>query len=100
MFAKQNHLLLDSSGEWVLTASDVEWICIGTGILGSGGGGSPHVGEMMIKKLINEGNQIKVTNPFRYVAIHILQCIGHTLQVYICDLPLNHCSDWIHQSKV
>jgi len=56
----------DSSGEWVLTANDIECLCTGTGILGSGGGGSAYIGEMITKQIINEGKQIRITNPFRY----------------------------------
>ena len=51
----------------MLTASDIECVCIGAGILGSGGGGSPYIGELIIKNLISEGNEVKITNPFRYV---------------------------------
>ena len=49
-----------------MTASDIECVCLGAGVLGSGGGGSPHIGEMMLKKFISEGNQVKLVNPFRY----------------------------------
>lgn len=38
---------------------------MGGGILGSGGGGNPHIGEMMLKKFMNDGNQVRITNPFR-----------------------------------
>ena len=57
----------DSSGEWVLTAHDVECLCTGAGILGCGGGGSPFIGGLLAKKEISEGNEIKVVNPFRLV---------------------------------
>ena len=66
----------DSSGEWVLTAQDIECLCIGAGILGCGGGGSPYFGELLAKKEINNGKEIKVVNPLRYICIlqNVLQC--------------------------
>lgn len=69
-------LYVDSSGEWVLTAHDVECLCTGAGILGCGGGGSPFIGGLLAKKEIREGKEIKVVNPFRLVHTYI-----HT---YIC----------------
>ena len=58
---------VDSAGEWVLTVHDVECLCTGAGILGCGGGGSPYLGELLAKKEISEGKEIKVVNPFRSV---------------------------------
>jgi len=49
----------------VLTAEDIDCLCIGAGILGSGGGGSPHTGKLLAKKVISEGKKIRVVNPFR-----------------------------------
>jgi len=40
-------------------------LCIGAGILGCGGGGSPYCGELLAKKEINNGKEIKVINPLR-----------------------------------
>ena len=60
-------LYVDSSGEWVLTAHDIECLCTGAGILACGGGGSPFIGGLLAKKEISEGKEIKVVNPFRLV---------------------------------
>ena len=68
----------DSSGEWVLSAQDIECLCIGAGILGCGGGGSPYFGELLAKKEINNGKEMKVVNPLRYDCIR-----NHTLYIYI-----------------
>ena len=51
----------------MLTVHDVECLCTGAGILGCGGGGSPYLGELLAKKEISEGKEIKVVNPFRSV---------------------------------
>ena len=65
----------DSSGEWVLTVHDVECLCVGAGILGCGGGGNPFLGELLAKKEISEGKEIKVVNPFRFVYTCTQVCV-------------------------
>ena len=65
----------DSSGEWLLTIHDVECLCTGAGILGCGGGGNPFLGELLAKKEISEGKEMKVVNPFRFVYKYIPPCI-------------------------
>jgi len=80
-------MLLDSSGEWVLTAQDIECLCIGAGILGCGGGGSPYFGELLAKKEINSGKEIKVVNPLRYI------CTLHAAAESITILLLFHRLD-------
>jgi len=67
-------LITDSSGEWVLTVHDIECLCIGAGILGCGGGGSPYVGGLLAKKEIKGGKEIKVVNPLRLVCV----CLEYT----------------------
>lgn len=36
----------NSAGEWIIDGPDLHLIAIGTGILGAGGGGSPHRGRL------------------------------------------------------
>ena len=55
------------SGEWVLSAWDVECIAVGAGVLGCGGGGSPTLGRLRLLKLLEEGKVIKVIHPERCV---------------------------------
>ena len=62
---------VDSAGEWVLSVHDVECLCTGAGILGCGGGGNPYLGELLAKKEISEGKEIKVVNPFRCVHMYV-----------------------------
>ena len=50
----------------MLTASDVECISIGAGILGCGGGGSPYIGRVIALLLLEQGKEIKIMNPWRY----------------------------------
>lgn len=54
----------------MLSVHDVECLCTGAGILGCGGGGSPYLGELLAKKEISEGKEIKVVNPFRSVRMY------------------------------
>lgn len=51
----------------MLTVHDIECLCVGAGILGCGGGGSPYIGGLLAKKEIENGKEIKVVNPFRFV---------------------------------
>ena len=58
----------------MLTVHDIECLCTGAGILGCGGGGSPYIGELLAKKEVSEGKEIKVVNPFRLVHIYVVAC--------------------------
>lgn len=49
--------------EWILSEEDAEYISIGAGILGAGGGGSPYLGKIMLQKIIKEGKRIRVISP-------------------------------------
>ena len=53
------------TGAWSLSTWDVECIGIGAGILGCGGGGSPHLGTLMTLQQLREGKTIKVIAPQR-----------------------------------
>ncbi|MCB0161940.1 MAG: DUF917 family protein, partial [Caldilineaceae bacterium] len=40
---------------WQITHDDVESIAIGAGILGTGGGGNPYVGKLLMQRLLDQG---------------------------------------------
>eukprot|EP01136_Pigoraptor_vietnamica_P025238 Opistho-1_new@79024 len=48
------------TGDWLLSANDVEAIAIGCGILGTGGGGSVHTGRSRALRSLAEGRTIRV----------------------------------------
>ena len=52
-------------GEWILNLLDVEYISIGAGILGCGGGGDPNLGRIMASKMMKDGKQIRVLDPLK-----------------------------------
>ena len=60
------HTHTHADGVWVLTSHDVECLAIGTGILGSGGGGDPNFGRLLALQLLKQGKELKIFNPFRY----------------------------------
>lgn len=45
---------------WQITAEDVESIAIGAGILGTGGGGNPYIGQLRMKRLLQQGYSVQV----------------------------------------
>jgi len=74
-----------------MTTHDVECLCIGAGILGCGGGGSPYFGELLAKNEISNGREIKVVNPLRYaIACCNIVASSDTLFCF---------TDWIHLNK-
>jgi len=56
-------MITDSDGEWVLTTDDIDCICFGVGILGSGGGGTSEWGNLIGKRITIAGKLIRVKNP-------------------------------------
>ena len=52
--------LLDCNGDWVLSPFDIDCILIGAGIMGCGGGGSTHLNELHVKKLLRNGKTVKI----------------------------------------
>ena len=58
---------INSEGEWLLSETDLDYLSIGVGILGSGGGGSPDIGKMMGLQQWKKGKKIRVKVPERYV---------------------------------
>lgn len=48
---------------WVLTEADIDRIALGAGILGTGGGGSPYLGMLMVKEQLRAGRTVRVIRP-------------------------------------
>ncbi len=48
---------------WELTERDVEYIALGAGILGTGGGGNPYLGKLRAWQQLRAGRSIRVISP-------------------------------------
>jgi DUF917 family protein len=48
---------------WQIVESDLPAISIGAAILGTGGGGNPHLGMLRARELLREGRRIRVVDP-------------------------------------
>ncbi|OWB73413.1 hypothetical protein B5S31_g3155 [[Candida] boidinii] len=61
---------INSKNEWILSDVDLDFIRIGTYILGCGGGGTPYPQYLQAKNLLKQGKEIKVVdlkNIFNYI---------------------------------
>ncbi|KAL8612771.1 hypothetical protein ACOMHN_033441 [Nucella lapillus] len=56
------------TGEWTLSAWDVECIAVGAGFLGAGGGGSAHIGRVCARVLVESGKKLRIIAPEKLVA--------------------------------
>src|SRR5215213_3442886 len=45
---------------WNLTHDDVEAIAIGSGILGTGGGGNPYIGKLRMQQILKTGHSVQI----------------------------------------
>ena len=54
-----------SNGDWVVNEWDVKCLSIGAGILGCGGGGSPHLGKLRLKLCLKSGKRPIIRSPLR-----------------------------------
>ena len=52
-----------SKDRWILTSEDVEHIALGAGVLGTGGGGNPYLGKLMVQEAIRDGAEIEILPP-------------------------------------
>ncbi|ROT38213.1 hydantoinase [Sodiomyces alkalinus F11] len=52
-----------SSGEWVLSATDLKFLEIGCYILGCGGGGSPYASYLHLLECLRQGERITICRP-------------------------------------
>ncbi|MBV8120780.1 MAG: DUF917 domain-containing protein [Alphaproteobacteria bacterium] len=50
--------------ERTLTLDDIECLAVGAWILGTGGGGSPYLGHLNMRRLYGEGHRVKLVSPF------------------------------------
>ncbi len=48
---------------WKITENDINSIAIGAGILGTGGGGSPYLGQLRVNALLEQGHTIELVLP-------------------------------------
>jgi len=49
--------------EWVLNEVDLEYVALGAGILGTGGGGNPYIGKLRAREQLRAGRTIRVVLP-------------------------------------
>ncbi|MFZ2003745.1 MAG: DUF917 family protein, partial [Stellaceae bacterium] len=47
-----------------ITLDDIESLAVGAWILGTGGGGSPYLGLLNMRRLYGEGHRVKLMSPF------------------------------------
>ncbi len=52
-----------STSAWTLTLEDVEHIALGAGVLGTGGGGNPYLGKLIVQRAIRGGTAITIIPP-------------------------------------
>eukprot|EP00164_Ancoracysta_twista_P002639 GFYU01003512.1.p1 GENE.GFYU01003512.1~~GFYU01003512.1.p1 ORF type:complete len:988 (+),score=307.90 GFYU01003512.1:88-3051(+) len=48
---------------WIVSPVDIEYIAIGAGILGTGGGGDPYIGRVRALEMLRQGKVIRVMSP-------------------------------------
>ena len=56
----------EKTGEWLVSEYDIECISIGAGVLGSGGGGNPHIGKVAALRALKAGKQPRVITPSKF----------------------------------
>lgn len=61
---------------WQLTESDLESIAIGAGILGTGGGGNPYIGQLRARQAIRENGPVSVIGPDELDDESRVICVG------------------------
>lgn len=54
---------ITSNREWIISEVDLEYIRIGTYLLGCGGGGSSYPAYLQVRNMLRQGSQIRVINP-------------------------------------
>src|SRR5437764_1205064 len=47
---------------WIVTEDDLDSIAVGAGILGTGGGGSPHRGRLLARRHVLAGAQVQIVS--------------------------------------
>ncbi|PGH17467.1 hypothetical protein AJ79_01067 [Helicocarpus griseus UAMH5409] len=54
---------IDSSGKWLLSKTDLQFMSIGCYILGCGGGGSPYSTYLEVANIVEEGKTLAIVDP-------------------------------------
>lgn len=67
--------------EWLVSSTDLDWLCDGCYVLGCGGGGTPYPETLKLKRLLDEGHQIRVMD---------VEDLEPEAQIY-CMLNLGTC---------
>jgi len=50
----------DGKLEWVVSSTDLDWLCDGCYVLGCGGGGTPYPETLKLKRLLNDGYKFSI----------------------------------------
>ncbi|MBV8739696.1 MAG: DUF917 domain-containing protein [Alphaproteobacteria bacterium] len=53
-----------TNSAWDITLDDIEALAVGAWILGTGGGGSPYLGLLNMRRLYAEGHHVRLVSPF------------------------------------
>lgn len=61
---------------WNVTTEHLEQLAIGTGILGTGGGGNPYLGKLIARTFLEEGRSIEVVNLGEVPDDALVCCVG------------------------
>ena len=61
---------------WEVTESTLESIAIGAGILGTGGGGNPYIGQLRARQVIREKGPVTVLSPEELPDEARVVCVG------------------------
>src|SRR5436190_4911119 len=56
--------MLATMSQTPITADDIESLAVGAWILGTGGGGSPYLGLLNMRRLYAEGHRVELISPF------------------------------------
>ncbi|XP_057316586.1 uncharacterized protein LOC130657611 [Hydractinia symbiolongicarpus] len=67
---------LTPAGEWILNLWDVDCLAIGAGILGCGGGGSPYLGRLRLKRCVEKGMKVKIIHPLSLKEDEAAYCVA------------------------
>ncbi len=65
-----------ASGLWQVTENDLESIAIGAGILGTGGGGNPYIGQLRARQAIRQWGPVTVLAPEELPDDASVVCVG------------------------
>ena len=61
---------------WQVTEQNVESIAIGAGILGTGGGGNPYIGQLRARQALKERGPVTVLDPQELPEDSLVVCVG------------------------